>query len=85
MKKRQTSTHPVKAAQTPLRFVLCIKNEGYEASLEKRKVYRVLADRSARAHNLIRVVDESGEDYLYPSEWFFPITLSRTIVKAIAS
>jgi hypothetical protein len=45
-------------------FVVCIKNEGYSASLEPRKIYRVVPDGSAAAHRLIRVVDESGEDYL---------------------
>jgi hypothetical protein len=48
-------------------FVVCIKNEGYSASLEPRKIYRVVPDSSAAAHRLIRVVDESGEDYLDPA------------------
>ena len=85
MAKRKTATHPREASQTRIRFVLCVKNEGYEASLEKRKVYRVLTDRRAATHHMTRVVDESGEDYLYPSDWFLPITLSRTLAKAIAS
>lgn len=66
------------------RFVLCIKNHGYDASLEKRKIYRVLPDRRASAHNLIRVVDESGEDYLYPMDWFIPIALPQAAVRALA-
>jgi archaellum component FlaG (FlaF/FlaG flagellin family) len=85
MAKRKTATHRPKASETRSRFVLCVKNEGYEASLEKRKVYRALVDRRAATHHMTRVVDESGEDYLYPSDWFFPITLSRSLVKAIAS
>jgi hypothetical protein len=52
------------------RFVLCLRNEGYPASLELRKVYRVLGDERAAGPGLVRVVDESGEDYLYPREWF---------------
>jgi hypothetical protein len=85
MAKPKTATHRRKAVQTRSRFVLCVKNKGYEASLEKRKVYRLLTDRRAATHHMIRVVDESGEDYLYPSDWFLPITLSRTLVKAIVS
>ena len=47
-------------------FVVCIKNENYAASLELRKIYEVIPDESAADHQLIRVIDESGEDYLYP-------------------
>lgn len=56
-------------------FVICVKNEGYEASLEIRKVYDLLEDTSAEAHGLVRVVDESGEDYLYPRDFFVPFEL----------
>jgi hypothetical protein len=52
------------------RFVLCVRNEGYPAGLELRKVYRVLADEQASRRHQLRVVDESGEDYLYPEEYF---------------
>jgi hypothetical protein len=54
-------------------FALCVEDGGYPASLEVRKVYRVLPDSDARSHGLIRVVDESGEDYLYPEKLFVPI------------
>jgi len=68
-------------------FAICVKNDGYEASLEIRKVYDLLEDRSAEDHGLVRVVDESGEDYLYPKEFFIPIELpsplgSRTATPA---
>ena len=66
------------------RYAVCVQNEGYEASLEKRKIYEVLPDADASAHNLVRVIDESGEDYLYPTDWFIPIALSQTIEKALA-
>ena len=66
------------------RFVVCINNEGYPASLEKRKIYQMLPDAEASAHKLIRIVDETGEDYLYPMDWFMPITLSPGVVKALA-
>jgi hypothetical protein len=73
-----------KTRLTRPRFVICVKNEGYRASLEKRKIYRVLPDSRASAHRLIRIVDESGEDYLYPMELFVPIALPQTAVKALA-
>ncbi len=65
-------------------YVVCIKNKGYSASLEKRKIYKVIPDAEASAHKLIRVVDESGEDYLYPAEFFAPVALSQTVAKALA-
>jgi len=65
-------------------FVVCLKNEGYAASLEPRKIYRVVADSSAASHGLIRVIDESGEDYLYPEEYFAPIRLPDTLVEALS-
>jgi hypothetical protein len=52
------------------RLVLCIDNAGYPASLEPRKLYQALPDPQARAHQQIRVIDESGEDYLYPAALF---------------
>jgi hypothetical protein len=51
-------------------FVVCARNEGYPAALELRKVYRVLGGEQAAKRHQLRVVDESGEDYLYPREWF---------------
>jgi len=55
------------------RFVICIKNEGYQASLEPRKIYRVVADAKAEGKGMLRVVDESGEDYLFPADFFVPV------------
>jgi hypothetical protein len=66
------------------RFVVCIKNEGYAASLEVRKIYRVLPDARATKHRLIRVIDESGEDYLYPSSYFTSIKVPSIAAKAFA-
>ncbi len=57
------------------RFAMCIRNSGYSASLEVRKVYKLIADKDAERHNRVRIVDESGEDYLYPAEFFVPISL----------
>jgi hypothetical protein len=57
------------------RFVLCVRSGTYKASLEPRKVYRVLDDPKAEARGLLRVIDESGEDYLFPADLFVPIDL----------
>ena len=70
-------------ASHPTKFVLCLRNKGYEASLEPLKIYRLLADRNAEKHKLVRVVDESGEDYLFPASYFKPIELPAPIRRAI--
>lgn len=64
-------------------FVICVRNEDYPASLELWKVYRVLPDENASRHQLIRVVDESGEDYLYPEGFFAPVELPRAVEEAL--
>ena len=61
------------------RFSICVKSDGYPASLEVHKVYRVLSDPKAQAHDMVRIVDESGEDYLYPNCYFVPIELPRPV------
>lgn len=65
-------------------YVICVKNEEYPASLELRKIYQVLPDRQAANQHLFRIIDESGEDYLYPEEYFIPITLPKTVEKVFA-
>jgi len=67
------------------KFVICINNKGYEVSLERGKVYRVLDDEKASQHNLIRVVDESGEDYLFPKEYFVSIKLPKAAEEALVA
>ena len=64
-------------------FVVCLKNQGYEASLERRKIYQVLPDTDAAKHKQIRVIDESGEDYLYPQSFFAPIELPQPLRRAV--
>ena len=64
-------------------FVVCIKNEGYPASLEKRKIYVALRDLAAEKHGMLRIVDESGEDYLYPKAFFRSIALPLSVKRAI--
>jgi len=56
-------------------FAVCVKNEDYPASLEVRKIYEVLPDVKAAKHGLIRILDESGEDYLYPQDFFVDIEI----------
>jgi len=63
------------------RLVICINNKGNEASLEQWKVYQCLPDEDAERHNEIRVIDEEGEDYLYPSGFFSPVSLEPSIAK----
>ncbi len=67
------------------RYVLCIRNDGYPASLERHKVYRILRDADGVRHRLLRVIDESGEDYLYPRDYFIPIALPKAAQKILAS
>ena len=70
---------PVRAA----RYAVCVRNGSYAASLELRKLYKVLPDPPAAEHNLLRVVDESGEDYLYPKSCFMPLRLPQPVRKAV--
>jgi hypothetical protein len=67
----------------PRHFAVCIRNEDHEESLDLRKIYEVLDDSGAAKHNMIRVIDEEGEDYLYPAHWFLPIDLPQSIEDAI--
>ena len=64
-------------------LVVCVNNEGYPASLEKRKIYVALRDVAADKQNLLRIIDESGEDYLYPRMFFRTIALPQSIKKAV--
>jgi len=68
---------------TAKEFAVCLKNRGYEVSLERRKIYQVLPDPEAAKHNQLRVIDESGEDYLYPQSFFAPIELPQPIRRAV--
>jgi hypothetical protein len=61
------------------RYVVCINNEGYEASLEQRKIYRSLPDPDAEAHGMIRVINEDGEDYLYGANRFVSIDVPEQV------
>lgn len=69
-----------------LQFAVCINNDEYPASLELHKIYRVLPDEAAAADGDLRVVDESGEDYLFPAEWFVmvqvPVAVEQSLLRA---
>ena len=64
-------------------FAICVRNDGYEASLELRKLYPVLEDEFGSQHGMIRVIDESDEDYLFPSEYFVRISLPQALEKKL--
>jgi len=71
-------------SKTPAKqLVVCLDNEGYAASLEKRKIYIALHDTAAAKHGLLRIVDESGDDYLYPKASFRAIAVPIALKKAI--
>jgi hypothetical protein len=74
MKKKNESTS---------QFVVCINNEGYPASLELHKIYRVVLDKEAAADGDLRVIDESGEDYLYPASYFSPIKVPAAVEESL--
>lgn len=64
-------------------LVICTGNDGYAVSLEKRKIYVAIHDSAAEKLGLLRVIDESGEDFLYPSTSFHPITLPLAVKRAV--
>jgi len=72
-----------KGRHTSSEFVVCISNTGYEASLELHKIYLVVPDEDAAADGDIHVVDESGEDYLYPASRFTPIKVPTAVEKSL--
>jgi hypothetical protein len=76
-----SSSHVSKTPRPDL--VVCVKNDGYEASLEVRKIYKTLEDDEASKHGLLRIVDESGDDYLYPRGNFLPVILPAATKRAV--
>ena len=72
-------------ARQPLRrFAVCVRNKGYEASLERNKIYLVRSDPRAERHGDVRIVDESGEDYLYPADYFIEIKLPKPVIERLS-
>ena len=72
-----------KSKQNISDFVVCINNSDYPASLELHKIYRVIADKEAEEDGDIRIIDESGEDYIYPSSYFVPIQVPQTVEESL--
>jgi hypothetical protein len=70
-------------AKISKQFVICVDNEGYPASLEKRKIYVALRDAAAEKSGQLRIIDESGDDYLYPKTLFRTIALSQSVKRAL--
>lgn len=66
------------------KFVVCLSNKNYEVSLEQKKLYEVLPDENAKKMGQIRIIDETGEDYLFPEELFVDVTLSEDIADRVA-
>lgn len=73
-----------KKISTSDRLVVCIRNTGFPASLEPRKIYRCVGLVRAGAKSLLRIVDESGEAYLYPKKLFAPVRISSAALRALA-
>lgn len=74
-----TSTEAVTSPAEVPEFAVCICNDGYPASLELHKIYRVLPDEQAARDADVQIVDESGEDYLYPAAWFVRVRLPQRV------
>lgn len=69
--------------QIKQKFVVCVDNSEYPASLELYKIYQNIPDADAQAHGDLRIVDESGEDYLYPQSWFVHLEVPDKVEQAI--
>ena len=65
------------------RYAVCIVNQGDEASLERNKLYAILPDERAEADGLVRVIDEDGEDYLYPASWFVAVDVPKAVQDSV--
>lgn len=68
-----------------MKFVVCINNQDYAASLEILKLYQVIEDNQASQHQMLRIIDESGEDYLYPASYFAEIDIPENLQKVFAT
>lgn len=64
-------------------YLVCVSNEKYSVSLEPKKLYEVLPDPQAETRGMVRVIDESGEDYLFPAYLFMPVALPESVIKVL--
>lgn len=74
----------MKQVKPESKFVVCVSNEGYRASLIVRRIYKTIPDQDARERGLLRVIDESGEDYLFPEKLFAAINVPKTVGRRLA-
>jgi len=74
----------MRAEKSRARFLLCVRNDGAD-DLEPRKVYQALPDPGAAREGYARVIDESGEDYVYPADYFVPVRLPVVVARALLS
>ena len=84
-KLKSNGYSPRKKGPAGSHYVVCVKNEDYPASLELRKIYQLRSDAAAIKLGMLRVVDESGEDYLYPEDHFVAIKLTPSVERALRS
>ena len=87
-RENSNSSYPfLTSMNTPLTagssFAVCVNNDGYPAALETGKIYQVLVDESAESHGYLRVVDESGEDYAYSKDRFFPLAIPKALEQVL--
>jgi hypothetical protein len=82
-KPKSNTSSPKKRPGRVFQYAVCVKNEEYPASLELRKIYQVVPDKQSGNLGLIRIIDESGEDYLYPEDHFLVIKLTPAIERAV--
>src|SRR5437667_10795622 len=82
-RKRSRSSGSSKKPTKRPRYVVCLENKGHRGSLETRKVYRALSDAKGERAGLVRIIDESGEDYLYPTRWFARVSVPAKAKKAL--
>jgi hypothetical protein len=85
VEKKSNGSSPRKKGPAESQYVVCVKNDDYPASLELRKLYQFMRDSAAARLGMLRVVDESGEDYLYPDDYFVAIRLTPAVERALRS
>ncbi|HEV8316877.1 MAG TPA: hypothetical protein VGQ10_05685 [Vicinamibacterales bacterium] len=83
MLRRRSATRKPGTTGQKHQFAICVRNDDYPASLELRKLYRIIDDDFAQQHALLRVIDESGEDYLYPDSYFVRVALPKPVEQAL--
>ena len=84
-KSKSNGSSPRKKGPAGSQYVVCVKNNDYPASLELRKIYQLMRDSAAARLGMLRVVDESGENYLYPDDYFVTIKLTPAVERALRS